>query len=121
MSEVKEFDMDKFLENMDRVFPYRLRTESNLNKIKEFAILNNMNEQDMKKYIQRSINPSTHEFYIENLENLILRRKPDKNPKFSIQLNDVSLGAFTMNELIKKVPEWIKLNDKLVVTFEKKS
>ena len=37
MSEVKKFDMDKLLENMDRVFPYRLRTESNLNKIKEIG------------------------------------------------------------------------------------
>ena len=121
MREVKKFDIDKMLEGMDRVLQYRFRTESNLNIIKELAISNNINEQDMKKYIQRSINPSTHEFYIENLENLILRRKPDKNPKFSIQLNDISLGAYTMKELIKKVPEWIKLNDKLVVTFEKKS
>ena len=77
------FDFDTFLSGMDRVFPYRLRTKENLSRIAQLASIYGISEKDMKKYVQRSINPSTHEFNISQLENLV-----SKNRTVSVEKQD---------------------------------
>lgn len=68
---VYPFDFDKFLTGMDRIFPYRLRTKENLSRIAQLASIYGISEEDMKKYVQRSIHPSTHEFNVAQLESFV--------------------------------------------------
>ena len=69
------FDFDVFLQGMERIFPYRLRTKENLSRIAQLASIYGINEKDMKKYVQRSINPNTHEFNLDQLETLTSKNR----------------------------------------------
>ena len=69
------FNFDVFLSGMNRIFPYRLRTKENLSRIAQLASIYGINEKDMKKYVQRAVNPKTHELNMETLENFVLHNR----------------------------------------------
>ena len=81
------FDCDTFLTGMDRIFPYRLRTKENLSRIAQLASIYGISEKDMKKYVQRCIRPSTHEFNLEFLEELVSKNRtvsPEQKDPYSM-------------------------------------
>ena len=81
------FDFDTFLTGMDRIFPYRLRTKENLSRIAQLASIYGIGEKDMKKYVQRCIRPSTHEFNMEFLEELVSKNRtvsPEQKDPYSM-------------------------------------
>ena len=69
---------------MDRIFPVRLRTNENLDRIAEMAKIYGIDAKDMRKYVQRSTNPSTHVFDLEKLKDMVMRNRKvmevSKNP-----------------------------------------
>ena len=81
------FDFDAFLQGMERIFPYRLRTKENLSRIAQLASIYGISEKDMKKYVQRSINPNTHEFNLNQLETLTSKNRtitPEQKDPYSM-------------------------------------
>ena len=119
MNDEHSFNIEKFLNRMDRIFPEYLRTTENLNKIVELATLNNLSELDMKKYVQRAINFKPYQFEMESLENLILKNSYVSVTKIYLTLNDVSLGKYTISEIMQRLPEWIKDNEQLNIKIVK--
>ena len=67
-----DFDFATFFKGMDRIFPARYRTNENLNRIAEMAKIYGVSAKDMRKYVQRSINPSTHVFDLEKLKYMVM-------------------------------------------------
>ncbi|EOS62204.1 hypothetical protein C815_00095 [Firmicutes bacterium M10-2] len=65
------FDFESFLEGMDRIFPPRYRTKSNLDLIASLASIYGITPIEMKKYVNRSTNPHTHEFIPATLERIV--------------------------------------------------
>ena len=57
-----DFDFATLFKGMDRVFPVRYRTNENLDRIAQMAQIYGIDAKDMRRYVQRSINPSTHVF-----------------------------------------------------------
>ena len=70
-----DFDFATLFKGMDRIFPVRLRTSENLDRIAEMAKIYGIDAKDMRKYVQRSTNPSTHVFDLEKLKDMILRNR----------------------------------------------
>lgn len=66
-----EFDWNEFFKGMDRIFPKRVRTKENLTCIWEQAARYHVDTEEMKKYVQRSINPHTGVFDREKLKALV--------------------------------------------------
>lgn len=66
-----DFDFDTFLNGADRIFPVRYRTKENLTRIANLASIYGINALDMRKYVSRSINPSTKVFDVEKLKKFI--------------------------------------------------
>ena len=60
---------------MDRIFPVRLRTSENLDRIAEMAKIYGIDAKDMRKYVQRSTNPYTHVFDLEKLKDMVMRNR----------------------------------------------
>ena len=58
---------------MDRVFPVRYRTNENLDRIAQMAQIYGIDAKDMRRYVQRSINPSTHVFDLDKLKEMVMR------------------------------------------------
>lgn len=70
-----DFDFATLFKGMDRIFPVRLRTSENLDRIAEMAKIYGIDAKDMRKYVQRSTNPSTHVFDLEKLKDMVLRNR----------------------------------------------
>lgn len=73
---IKPFDFETFFSGMHRVFPPRLRSKQNLDLIANLANMYGIEAKEMKKYVQRSINPNTKEFSGQTLEKLVHQAKP---------------------------------------------
>ena len=67
-----DFDFATLFKGMDRIFPVRLRTSENLDRIAEMAKIYGIDAKDMRKYVQRSTNPSTHVFDLEKLKDMVM-------------------------------------------------
>ena len=61
-----DFDFETFLKGADRIFPMRYRTKENLSRIASLASIHGIDAVDMRKYVQRSINPNTHIFDLKS-------------------------------------------------------
>lgn len=74
-----DFDFGTLFKGMDRVFPARYRTRENLDRIAQMAQIYGISAKDMRRYVQRSINPSTHVFDLEKLKGMVMsnRRQVD--------------------------------------------
>lgn len=70
-----DFDFATLFKGMDRIFPVRLRTSENLDRIAEMAKIYGIEAKDMRKYVQRSTNPSTHVFDLEKLKDMVMRNR----------------------------------------------
>ena len=70
-----DFDFATLFKGMDRIFPVRLRTSENLDRIAEMAKIYGIDAKDMRKYVQRSTNPSTHVFNLEKLKDMVMRNR----------------------------------------------
>lgn len=70
-----DFDFATLFKGMDRIFPVRLRTSENLDRIAEMAKIYGIDVKDMRKYVQRSTNPSTHVFDLEKLKDMVMRNR----------------------------------------------
>lgn len=70
-----DFDFATLFKGMDRIFPVRLRTSENLDRIAEMAKIYGIDAKDMRKYVQRSTNPSTHVFNLEKLKDIVMRNR----------------------------------------------
>lgn len=70
-----DFDFATLFKGMDRIFPVRLRTSENLDRIAEMAKIYGIDAKDMRKYVQRSTNPSTHIFDLEKLKDMVMRNR----------------------------------------------
>lgn len=70
-----DFDFAILFKGMDRIFPVRLRTSENLDRIAEMAKIYGIDAKDMRKYVQRSTNPSTHVFDLEKLKDMVMRNR----------------------------------------------
>lgn len=70
-----DFDFATLFKRMDRIFPVRLRTSENLDRIAEMAKIYGIDAKDMRKYVQRSTNPSTHVFDLEKLKDMVMRNR----------------------------------------------
>lgn len=70
-----DFDFATLFKGMDRVFPVRYRTNENLDRIAQMAQIYGIDAKDMRKYVQRSTNPSTHVFDLEKLKDMVLRNR----------------------------------------------
>lgn len=70
-----DFDFATLFKGMDRIFPVRLRTSENLDRIAEMAKIYGIVAKDMRKYVQRSTNPSTHVFDLEKLKDMVMRNR----------------------------------------------
>lgn len=70
-----DFDFATLFKGMDRIFPVRLRTSENLDRIAEMAKIYGIDAKDMRKYVQRSMNPSTHVFDLEKLKDMVMRNR----------------------------------------------
>lgn len=70
-----DFDFTTLFKGMDRIFPVRLRTSENLDRIAEMAKIYGIDAKDMRKYVQRSTNPSTHVFDLEKLKDMVMRNR----------------------------------------------
>lgn len=69
------FNYDEFLTGMDRIFPLRLRTKETMDQIGRLADIHGISAKDMKKYVMRSINPTTHYFDWNHLKMQIYRNQ----------------------------------------------
>lgn len=70
-----DFDFATLFKGMDRIFPVRLRTSENLDRIAEMAKIYGIDAKDMRKYVQRSTNPSTHVFDLVKLKDMVMRNR----------------------------------------------
>lgn len=70
-----DFDFATLFKGMDRIFPVRLRTSENLDRIAEMAKIYGIDAKDMRKYVQRSTNPSTHVFDLAKLKDMVMRNR----------------------------------------------
>lgn len=70
-----DFDFATLFKGMDRIFPVRLRTSENLDRIAEMAKIYGIDAKDMRKYVQRSTNPSTHVFDLEKLKDMVMHNR----------------------------------------------
>lgn len=70
-----DFDFATLFKGMDRIFPVRLRTSENLDRIAEMAKIYGIDAKDMRKYVHRSTNPSTHVFDLEKLKDMVMRNR----------------------------------------------
>lgn len=70
-----DFDFATLFKGMDRIFPVSLRTSENLDRIAEMAKIYGIDAKDMRKYVQRSTNPSTHVFDLEKLKDMVMRNR----------------------------------------------
>lgn len=70
-----DFDFATLFKGMNRIFPVRLRTSKNLDRIAEMAKIYGIDAKDMRKYVQRSTNPSTHVFDLEKLKDMVMRNR----------------------------------------------
>lgn len=70
-----DFDFATLFKGMDRIFPVCLRTSENLDRIAEMAKIYGIDAKDMRKYVQRSTNPSTHVFDLEKLKDMVMRNR----------------------------------------------
>ena len=70
-----DFDFATLFKGMDRIFPVRLRTSENLDRIAEMAKIYGIDAKDMRKYVQRSTNPSTHVFDLEKIKDMVMRNR----------------------------------------------
>ena len=70
-----DFDFATLFKGMDRVFPVRYRTNENLDRIAQMAQIYGIDAKDMRKYVQRSTNPSTHVFDLEKLKDMVMRNR----------------------------------------------
>lgn len=67
------FNFETFLEGMDRLFPPRLRTPANLLFIGELADIHGVSEEQMRRYVQRAVNPHTYTFNRDFLRKEVMR------------------------------------------------
>ena len=85
-----DFDFATLFKGMDRIFPVRLRTSKNLDRIAEMAKIYGIDAKDMRKYVQRSTNPSTHVFDLEKLKDMVMRnRKVMEVSKYPYKMSPV--------------------------------
>ena len=70
-----DFDFATLFKGMDRVFPARYRTNENLDRIAQMAQIYGIDAKDMRRYVQRSINPSTHVFDLDKLKEMVMRNR----------------------------------------------
>lgn len=93
-----DFDFATLFKGMDRIFPVRLRTSENLDRIAEMAKIYGIDAKDMRKYVQRSTNPSTHVFDLEKLKDMVMRnRKVMKVSKDPYKMSPVKFLQNTQN------------------------
>lgn len=70
-----DFDFATLFKGMDRIFPVRYRTNENLDRIDQMAQIYGIDAKDMRRYVQRSINPSTHVFDLDKLKDMVMRNR----------------------------------------------
>lgn len=70
-----DFDFATLFKGMDRIFPVRYRTNENLDRIAQMAQIYGIDAKDMRRYVQRSINPSTHVFDLDKLKEMVMRNR----------------------------------------------
>ena len=93
-----DFDFATLFKGMDRVFPARYRTRENLDRIAQIAQIYGISAKDMRRYVQRSINPSTHIFDLEKLKNMVRwNRKQIEPPKDPYQMSPVKFLQLKQN------------------------
>jgi replication initiation and membrane attachment protein len=112
------FDFERFFQGFDRVFPPRLRTTENLKLIAELASVHGISEEDMRPYVQRSINPNTHDFNKSLLKEQVYRSR-----KVSLETQDpysMAPSQFLASKQngIPASPADKKLIDKLVNQYK---
>lgn len=69
------FDFATLFKGMDRVFPVRYRTKENLDRIAQMSNVYGISAKDMRRYVQRSINPSTHVFDLKKLQGMVMSNR----------------------------------------------
>ena len=112
------FDFDTFLQGMNRIFPMRLRTKGNLNKIAELASIYGIDAVEMKKYVQRSINPHTGVFDQEKLKSLVFaNKKVTTASKDPYSLGPVQFLSYKQGGMPVAAPER-RLIEKLVTEYK---
>lgn len=109
------FDFSVFLKGMDRLFPLRLRTPENLERIAKLADVHGISEKDMRYYVQRSINPSTKILNFETLKNLVYQNRKTQSAKDPYTLAPVQFlrwkqGGIPVANADKKLIESITEN-----------
>lgn len=70
-----DFDFATLFKGMDRIFPVRYRTNENLDRIAQMAQIYGIDAKDMRRYVQRSINPSTLVFDLDKLKDMVMRNR----------------------------------------------
>lgn len=65
------FDFNAFFVGMDRIFPLRMRSKETLSRIGQLADIHGISPEDMRKYVNRSINPSTYYFDWDKLKSYV--------------------------------------------------
>ena len=58
----------------------RYRTKENLSRIASLATIHGIDPQDMRKYVQRSINPNTHVFDFDKLKKQVYANQKVQDP-----------------------------------------
>lgn len=69
------FDFDTFFQGLNRIFPQRLRTTENLELIAQLASIHGVTAVEMRRYVQRSVNPNTFVFNKETLRNQVYNNR----------------------------------------------
>lgn len=75
-----DFDFETLFKGADRIFPMRYRTKENLTRIASLASVHGISPEDMRRYIQRSINPTTHVFDFEKLKRQVYANRKIMDP-----------------------------------------
>ena len=121
------FDFATLFKGMDRVFPVRYRTNENLDRIAQMAQIYGIDAKDMRRYVQRSINPSTHVFDLDKLKEMVMRnRKVMETSKDPYQMPPVKFLQNKQNsitvvksdqELIERLCTQLQLSVEVVNTL----
>lgn len=114
----ESFDFDTFFQGMNRIFPTRLRTKSNLNAIAQLASIYGIEASEMKKFVQRAVNPHTGAFDFEKLKaQVFVSKKVTVSSDDPYSLGPVQFLSYKQNGLPVAAPER-RLIEKLVTEYK---
>ncbi len=114
----ESFDFDTFFQGMNRIFPTRLRTKNNLNAIAQLASIYGIEASEMKKYVQRAVNPHTGAYDFEKLKaQVFANKKVTVTSEDPYSLGPVQFLSYKQNGLPVAGPER-RLIEKLVTEYK---